>query len=105
MRIVVDFPAPFGPKNPKISPRLTVREMRSTAVKDPKVLTKSLISTAQALVIRGSIILQPDKNTGKRRTPKWGRRTDGEKAKEPPYFGNYSVMGAVPVPLRQPGRR
>ena len=31
IRIVVDFPAPFGPKKPKISPRLTVNETPFTA--------------------------------------------------------------------------
>jgi hypothetical protein len=31
MRIVVDLPAPFGPKNPMISPRGTVKLMSLTA--------------------------------------------------------------------------
>ena len=33
MRIVVDLPAPFGPKNPTTSPRPTVKEIPSTAVR------------------------------------------------------------------------
>ena len=31
MRIVVDLPAPFGPRKPSTSPRSTVKEMPSTA--------------------------------------------------------------------------
>ena len=42
MRNVVVLPAPFGPSNPKISPRCTVNDVLATAVKSPKVLTKSL---------------------------------------------------------------
>src|SRR5580704_13173703 len=45
-RIVVDFPAPLGPRKPKISPLDTSRETWSTATKEPKVLTKSVIFTA-----------------------------------------------------------
>ncbi len=33
--IVVVFPAPFGPRNPKISPSGTLKEMLSTAVMVP----------------------------------------------------------------------
>ena len=33
MRMVVDLPAPFAPRKPKISPRSTSKLMRSTAVK------------------------------------------------------------------------
>ena len=36
MRIVVDFPAPLGPKKPKISPRLTSKLTELTAMKLPK---------------------------------------------------------------------
>jgi hypothetical protein len=32
MRIVVDFPAPLGPRKPMISPRATVKLMSLTAV-------------------------------------------------------------------------
>src|SRR5580704_2244538 len=45
-RMVVDFPAPLGPRKPKISPLDTSRETWSTATKEPKVLTKSVIWTA-----------------------------------------------------------
>ena len=33
--IVVDFPAPFGPKNPKICPVLTDKTISSTALTEP----------------------------------------------------------------------
>ena len=39
MRISVDFPAPFGPSSPKISPSFTLKETSSTAVKSPYFLT------------------------------------------------------------------
>ena len=35
---VVDLPAPFGPKKPKISPRFAVKEMSSIAFLGPKDL-------------------------------------------------------------------
>src|SRR6516165_5283076 len=46
MRIVVDLPAPLGPRNPKISPGATSRETRSTAMKSPKRLTRFSSLTA-----------------------------------------------------------
>ena len=38
MRISVDFPAPFGPSRPKISPSSTLKLMPFTAVKSPNFL-------------------------------------------------------------------
>ena len=38
--IVVVLPAPFGPRNAKISPAGTSNEMPSTALTSPKVLTR-----------------------------------------------------------------
>ena len=40
MRNVVVLPAPFGPSNPKISPRVTLNDVSSTAVKSPNFLTR-----------------------------------------------------------------
>jgi hypothetical protein len=40
MRMVVDLPAPFGPRKPSTSPRSTENEMPSTARLAPKVLTR-----------------------------------------------------------------
>src|ERR1700682_301184 len=51
MRMVVDLPAPLGPRKPKISPRRTARLTWSTAVNVPKRFTKSRISTALSVSI------------------------------------------------------
>ena len=40
MRIVVDLPAPFGPRNPSTSPRATLKVTLSTAVKLPNRLVR-----------------------------------------------------------------
>src|ERR1700722_15295213 len=45
-RIVVDFPAPLGPRKPKISPACTSRFKSATAVKSPKRLTRFSMWTA-----------------------------------------------------------
>lgn len=37
---MVDFPAPFGPKKPTISPRAASKEMLLTAICSPKFLLK-----------------------------------------------------------------
>ena len=42
MRIVVDFPAPFGPRNPCTSPARTVRSRPSRARNLPKSFTGTL---------------------------------------------------------------
>ncbi len=42
---VVVFPAPFGPRIPKISPHLTLKEMPSTATTLPKCLRRFRTST------------------------------------------------------------
>src|SRR5689334_402019 len=44
MRIVVDLPAPFGPRKPVTIPGWTVKLTWSTAVVDPKVLVRSVTS-------------------------------------------------------------
>src|SRR5580704_10433488 len=46
MRIVVDLPAPFGPRKPKISPRWTSSVTSFTATKSPKRLVRCSIRTA-----------------------------------------------------------
>jgi hypothetical protein len=40
MRMVVDLPAPLGPRNPSTSPRSTVNETWLTATLGPNVLLK-----------------------------------------------------------------
>src|ERR1700686_2259 len=71
IRMVVDLPAPLGPRNPKISPRFTSSETRSTAVKSPKRLTRFSIRTAGPVVSGGTTSLllayQRDEYVFKRR--------------------------------------
>src|ERR1035437_2459274 len=45
MLIVVDLPAPFGPRNANTSPSCTSKLMASAAVKSPKRLVRSRTST------------------------------------------------------------
>src|SRR5271170_1674550 len=54
IRITVDFPAPLGPRKPKISPRLIDIETLSTATKSPKRLTRFSIQTAGWLFSGGT---------------------------------------------------
>jgi hypothetical protein len=42
--IVVLFPAPLGPKNPKISPFCTEKETSFTATRSPKDLVRDVVS-------------------------------------------------------------
>ena len=49
IRIAVVFPAPLAPRNPKTSPLLTVKEIRSTAVKSPNFRVRSFTSMAMSL--------------------------------------------------------
>src|SRR6266536_5354444 len=48
--IVVDLPAPLGPRKPKKLPRRTCRLMLSTAVKAPKERARLKVSTAGILL-------------------------------------------------------
>src|SRR4051812_27727177 len=47
IRIVVDLSAPFGPRNPRTSPFLTVNDTPSTALMVPNVFFRSLTSIIQ----------------------------------------------------------
>src|SRR5690242_3718330 len=51
--IVVDFPAPLGPRRPKTSPRWTSRERPSTAVIEPKDLRR--LESVSATVDGGEV--------------------------------------------------
>lgn len=55
MFMVVDFPAPFGPRKAKISPAVTEKEMWSTAVKPLKIFVKfvTFMIFSKAMVILG----------------------------------------------------
>ena len=46
MRMVVDLPAPFGPRNLKISPRATSIDTLSTATKSPNRFVRFSMRTA-----------------------------------------------------------
>src|SRR4051812_40594782 len=49
--IVVDLPAPLGPRKAKISPRCTENEIASTAVTAPNFLLSSATSIIGALAV------------------------------------------------------
>jgi len=49
--MVVVFPAPFGPRNPKIVPSSTENEIPSTATTSPNVLWRSVTSMSAMLTI------------------------------------------------------
>src|SRR5271167_1580611 len=46
MRMVVDLPAPFGPRKPKISPGVTSSDTSFTAMKSPNFFTRWSMWTA-----------------------------------------------------------
>ena len=48
IRMVVDLPAPLGPRKPSTSPRATVKDTSSTAVKPEKRLVRRSISISAA---------------------------------------------------------
>ena len=58
MRIVVDLPAPLGPRNPTISPRRTVKLTLLTASMGPKRLRSRSISSSVDI---GSLIADPQR--------------------------------------------
>src|SRR5215472_4482244 len=62
MRIVVDLPAPLGPRKPKISPGATSRVTRSTATKSPKRFTRFSSLTAGADGLGTGDLLMADKS-------------------------------------------
>src|SRR5207247_3610292 len=57
MRMVVDFPAPFGPRKPSTSPRSTVNEMSSTARLGPKAFgPRRAVDYISFTVERGEVL-------------------------------------------------
>src|SRR3954462_14349722 len=58
MRMVVDLPAPLGPRKPSTSPRSTPNEMPSTARFAPKVFTRFSILIIGLELRKGGIIAQ-----------------------------------------------
>src|SRR5262249_56270842 len=65
MRIVVVFPAPFGPRKPTISPRATRKEMPRTASTEPNDLVRSRTAiigspgTTSALCVPAAGVVKP----------------------------------------------
>src|SRR6185295_3235007 len=57
MRMVVDFPAPLGPRKPTISPRATLKLMSLTAVTPPYVFTRW--ETSMAVGAGSDIFIKP----------------------------------------------
>src|SRR5690606_35487935 len=60
--IVVDFPAPFGPRKPKNSPSATCKLSSLTATFSANCLVKPIVSIAQ---FKGSLLLLNSLNLGK----------------------------------------
>src|SRR6266446_2565146 len=56
--IVVDFPAPFGPRNPKNCPAVTWRSMPSTAVRFPNLLVNFCVWMAIPDITTPSLLAQ-----------------------------------------------
>src|ERR1035437_3476726 len=59
MRIVVDLPAPFGPRKPKISPFPTSKLTRFTAMKLPKRFSRFFTTTAFSLLLAFMVSVLP----------------------------------------------
>src|SRR5580704_12654095 len=77
MRIVVDFPAPFGPRKPTISPRFTSKLILSSARKDPKVFVRSLAEIIASFAIQGPGGLTGGmRDSGVRSEPRWEDASD-----------------------------
>src|SRR5450759_927572 len=55
--ILIDvlLPAPLGPRKPKISPRLTVKDRPLTATRDPNTLRRFRVSMAH----EGDVFIRP----------------------------------------------
>ena len=49
--MVVDFPAPLGPRKPKNCPAATVRSMASTAVRPPKRRVSFSVTMAAPVIV------------------------------------------------------
>src|SRR5271155_48268 len=55
MRMVVDLPAPLGPRKPSTSPRATLKDTLSTAVKLPKRLVRPLMTISGGSVSAATV--------------------------------------------------
>jgi len=55
--MVVDFPAPFGPRKPSTSPRSTAKDTPSTARFAPKVFTRLSMRIIRPVLFQGRRII------------------------------------------------
>src|SRR5215204_89615 len=63
MRIVVDLPAPFAPRKPKISPCFTENDRSLTATNDPKVRLNPWTSIAAAVGVAAVVDVATETGT------------------------------------------
>ena len=61
--MVVDLPAPFGPRNPKNCPAVTCRSTLSTAVSPPNCRVSFSVTIAISLMIRLSLHTRGENST------------------------------------------
>src|SRR5215472_19006698 len=80
--IVVDLPAPLGPRKPTISPRLTSKLILSSARNDPKFFVRSFATIMTSLDIPSA---PPGSGiAGSPNRPRSGIRRDREKPRDFP---------------------
>src|SRR2546429_4406767 len=92
--IVVDLPAPFGPRKPNVSPAATSKSMPRTASTSPYFLVSSLTETAG--VTPGSPPLLPRLPRGYGTGPAGGRRGASRPAERRPRRGRGPPWGPPP---------
>src|SRR5919197_2445625 len=88
--IVVDFPAPLGPRNPSTSPRITFSETPSTALMLPKLFLSASVSINA--VISSYLSTREWATAGPRRDPTELHLR--KKVRCSPPLGVTSVIGA-----------
>src|SRR5438477_3125287 len=82
VRTVVVFPAPFGPRKPKTSPEVTVKDTSSKAVRPPNRLVRWSTTRAGGSLDRSASALWPGTRSTTHRSLRWTRlRRAGECAR------------------------
>src|SRR5690349_1682251 len=92
MRMTVDFPAPFGPRNPKISPRETSSETWFTATKSPKRFTKLSRCTAGPSCLGSMLYLLLANQRDKYVFQRWRHTLPGERRHRSQLFRRSRAM-------------
>src|SRR5580693_2978267 len=93
IRSVVDFPDPFGPRNPVTVPGRTVNESRSTATAEPYLLVRSCTSIIDPCPPSGTRCVCPREIT-------LGTGGPGRNPARPRLL----VRGLSPLPAGRPNR-